>query len=307
MKDINQNIDLNLYRTFCAVVENKSFSKAAEKLFISQPAISYNIKELEKNLNVKLFYRAAKGVTLTTEGETLYYYIKNAYDYIYMGEQSVRDSQEILYGNIKIGVPAHIGMFYLSNKIEDFHNKYPNIKFYIQNRSTTDMVYMLERHQLDFIIDSYPIDKCNLELNIKKIVSLNTVFIGKTEYVNDNNIESIEKENIENLPLILPNSNTSTRKRFNQLFEKDNMFPNPIMEVSTTEMTLELLKKGIGIGWLIEDTVKKELNSKEFKKINTNIELPKIDIGIAYINDFLTYAPKRFIEEEILWMKEWLD
>ena len=54
MKDINQNIDLNLYKTFCAVVENKSFSKAAEKLFISQPAISYNIKELEKNLNVKM-------------------------------------------------------------------------------------------------------------------------------------------------------------------------------------------------------------------------------------------------------------
>lgn len=300
MKKINQNIDLNLYKTFCAVAENKSFSKAAEKIFISQPAISYNIKELEKNLNVKLFYRTSKGVTLTQEGETLYYYIKNAYDFIYLGEQSVRDSREILYGNIRIGVPAHIGMFYLSDKIEDFHKKYPNIKFYIQNRSTADMVYMLERHQLDFIIDSYPIDKCNVELNIKKIVSLNTVFIGKTDYVNNNNFESIDKEEIEKLPLILPNSNTSTRKKFNQIFEKDKISPNPIMEVSTTEMTLEILKKGIGIGWLIEDTVKKELNSNEFKKIKTNIKLPKIDIGIAYIDNFLTYAPKRFIEEEIL-------
>lgn len=300
MKKINQNIDLNLYKTFCAVAENKSFSKAAEKIFISQPAISYNIKELEKNLNVKLFYRTSKGVTLTQEGETLYYYIKNAYDFIYLGEQSVRDSQEILYGNIRIGVPAHIGMFYLSDKIEDFHKKYPNIKFYIQNRSTADMVYMLEKHQLDFIIDSYPIDKCNVELNIKKIVSLNTVFIGKTDYVNNNNFESIGKEEIERLPLILPNSNTSTRKKFNQIFEKDKTSPNPIMEVSTTEMTLEILKKGIGIGWLIEDAVKKELNSNEFKKIKTNIKLPKIDIGIAYIDDFLTYAPKRFIEEEIL-------
>lgn len=300
MKDICQNMDLNFYKIFCVVAEHKSFSKAAEKLFISQPAISYNIKELENNLNAKLFYRTSKGVTLTQEGETLYYYIKSAYDYIYLGEQSIRDSQEILYGNIKIGVPAHIGMFYLSEKIEDFHKKYPNIKFYIQNRSTADMVYMLERHQLDFIIDSYPIDKCNVELNIKKIVSLNTVFIGKTEYVEDNNIESIEMENIEKLPLILPNSNTSTRKRFNQLFENNNIYPNPIMEISTTEMTLEILKKGIGIGWLIEDTVKRNLRSKEFKKINTNIKLPKIDIGIAYIDDFLTYAPKRFIEEEIL-------
>ena len=136
MKDINQNIDLNLYKTFCAVVENKSFSKAAEKLFISQPAISYNIKELEKNLNVKLFYRISKGVMPTSEGEKLYYYIKSAYDFIYLGEQSIKDSQKKPNGNIRIGVPTHIGISYLSNKIESFYKKYPNIKFYIQNRST---------------------------------------------------------------------------------------------------------------------------------------------------------------------------
>lgn len=86
MENFSQNIDLNLYKIFYTVAESKSFSKAAEKLFISQPAISYNIKSLEKNLKVKLFFRTSKGVLLTPDGEKLYYYIKNAYDYIYLGE-----------------------------------------------------------------------------------------------------------------------------------------------------------------------------------------------------------------------------
>ena len=123
MNMFDKNIDFNLYKTFYIVTQCKSFSKASENLFVSQPAISYNIKELEKALDVKLFYRNAKGVTLTPEGENLYYYIKNACDYICLGEQSIKESKEMISGNIRIGVPTHIGISYLGDKIERFHKK----------------------------------------------------------------------------------------------------------------------------------------------------------------------------------------
>ncbi len=300
MNNFNDNMDLNLYKTFYAVTECKSFSKASEKLFISQPAISYNIKELEKGLNVKLFYRNSKGVTLTPEGETLYYYIKNAYDYIYLGEQSIKESKEMLSGSIRIGVPTHIGNSYLADKIERFNKKYPNIKFYIQNRSTTDMVYMLEKHQLDFIIDCFPIYKNNFDLVTKRIISLNTAFVGEADFVNQYGDKIMKKEEISELPLILPNEGTSVRQKIDEIFEKHNIKLNPIMEISTTEMTLKMIRKNIGIGWLIEDTVTEKLEKNKMKKIKVDIELPKIDIGIAYIENFITYAPERFIKEEIL-------
>ncbi len=300
MNIFNQNIDLNLYKTFYAVTQCKSFSKASEKLFISQPAISYNVKELEKALNVKLFYRNAKGVTLTPEGENLYYYIKNAYDYIYLGEQSIKESKEMISGNVRIGVPTHIGTSYLANKIERFHKKYPNIKFCIQNRSTTDMVYMLEKHQLDFIIDCFPICKNNLDLVTKKLISLNTAFVGETDFVDKFGNEVIKKENINEIPLILPNESASTRQKINEVFEQYNIKLNPIMEISTTEMTLKMIRRNIGIGWLIEDTVAEKLEKNRMKKVKVDIELPKIDIGIAYIENFVTYAPDRFIKEELI-------
>ena len=159
MEKINYEIDLNLYKTFYAVAQNKSFSKASEEIYISQPAISYSINKLEKQLGVKLFYRTTKGALLTPEGEELFGFVKTAYEYIYLGEQSIRNSKELISGTIRIGVPTHIGDFYLTKKVKDFHSKYPNILFSIQSRPTADMVYMLETHRLDFIIDSYPINK----------------------------------------------------------------------------------------------------------------------------------------------------
>ena len=70
------------------------------------------------------------------------------------------------------------------------------------------------------------------------------------------------------------------------------------MEISTTEMTLDVVKKGIGVGWIIENVLDDELK-KELFKLNLEVNLPKIDIEIAYINKFISYAAKKFIEEEI--------
>ena len=300
MIQFSANIDLNLYKTFYAVVEYRSFSKAAEEIYISQPAISRNIKVLEKNLNVQLFYRNSKGVTVTPEGERLYYYIKNAYDSIYLGERSIKESKKMISGNIRIGVPTYIANSYLVDKIEKFHNKYPNIKFHIQDRSTIDMVYMLEKHQLDFIIDSFPIEKNSLDLLTRKIISLDIIFVGETNFIQKYDSKTIDIDEINDIPLILPNKNTSSRKKLDQAFEKYKIKLDPVMEISTTEMTLKMIRKNIGVSWLIEDTVKEKLKKNRMKKLDINIELPKMDIGIAYVNNFLTYAPKRFIEEELL-------
>ncbi len=297
MSKFNQNVDLNLYKTFYAVAQNKSFSKASEDIYISQPAISYNISKLEEQLGVKLFYRTSKGAILTTEGEELFGYIKSAYEYIYLGEQSVKNSKELMTGNIKIGVPTHIGDFYLTQKVKDFHSKYPNILFSIQSRPTADMVYMLETHRLDFIIDSYPINKNNEDLNTKKLMSLNTILVTSKKY-KEKYKNVIKKGQIKNLPLILPSNNTSTRRAINAYFKKLNIKLNTVMEISTTEMSLDVVKKGIGIGWIIENVLNDELK-KDLFKLNLEIDLPKIDIEIAYIDKFISYAAKKFIEEEI--------
>ena len=75
MEIIENNIDLNAYKTFYVVAKWESFSKAASELYISQPAVSYSIKKLEEELNTKLFIRLNRGIKLTDAGEKLKFYV----------------------------------------------------------------------------------------------------------------------------------------------------------------------------------------------------------------------------------------
>jgi DNA-binding transcriptional LysR family regulator len=79
------NINYNLYKSFLVVYETKNISRAAEILYISQPAVSHNIKELEKQLNIQLFYKKSNGMSATSEAEILYKYISSAFNSIWKG------------------------------------------------------------------------------------------------------------------------------------------------------------------------------------------------------------------------------
>ena len=92
--------DLNLYKVFYIVSKCKNISHAAKKLFISQPAVSKSIKSLEHQLNVTLFYRNSKGVSLTKEGEILFEFIEKAYKEVSSGEDIIK---KLLNKEIGIG------------------------------------------------------------------------------------------------------------------------------------------------------------------------------------------------------------
>ena len=90
----NSNFDFNKYKAFYAVAETNSFSKAADLLHISQPAISYSVKELENQLGVKLFIREGKNVKLTDKGYKLLSYIQKAFNNIIMAERAIGENDK---------------------------------------------------------------------------------------------------------------------------------------------------------------------------------------------------------------------
>lgn len=246
MNIFDQNIDLNLYKTFCAVAETKSFSKAAEMLYVTQPAISHNVQTLENLLNTKLFHRGAKGVTLTSEAENLLVYIKMAYNYICMGEQNLKNSKELLQGEVRIGIPTHLASILLIDKLKEFKQKYPNIKLHVQSKSTKNLVLMLENHELDIIIDNYPITKERMDLNVNRMMSLETALVAGKELYNKYN-NKITPNTINEVPLILPNAQATTRKKLDEYLANRGIKLNPMMEISSTEIILKMVKEGIGI------------------------------------------------------------
>lgn len=102
MNFLKYNFDLNLYKVFLAVAQTKNISKAAEMLYISQPAISYDIKMLENALGGKLFYRTPKGVELTPEAEKLYNSVSNSFNTLSLGERLFTEDRNLDSGELFI-------------------------------------------------------------------------------------------------------------------------------------------------------------------------------------------------------------
>lgn len=287
------NTDYNLYKIFLYLFEEKSISKTASKLYVSQPAISYSLKELENQLGYTLFYRNSKGIEPTLEAKELYSYISTAFNILHDAEEHIKNLNSLNIGCIRIGTPSHIGIFYLSNYIADFRKIYPGIRFEIVCKSTSDMVEMLETRKLDLIVDTLPI---NSKKDVTKVTlaKLPNCFAYNKNIMKDVKIEKVE--DLKNYPLILPSATSSIRLKLDEYMESQNTKLLPILESWTTEIMVEMVREGVGIGYFVKNVIDTQSDKDNFEVITFDNDLPAVDVCCVYIDDFLTTATGKFIE-----------
>ena len=290
-----KNINLNLYKVFYDVAKYGSFSKTAEFTYTTQSAISKSIKKLEDELETKLFYRNNNGIELTEKGRELLFYVEKSYGNLLTAERIMLEAENLERGKLNIGLPSHIASFFFFDKIVDFHNKYPNIEITLMNGSTRALLELLDKHTIDFIIDTGPINTNNKDFDIIKLSTVKYSFIcNKNNYNNYKDINSIK--DLENIPLILPIEGTSNRKALNEIFHKNNVKPSKVMNIHKSEVILNAVDNNMGIGYIISNIVK---DNDKYKEIKIKETLPTTDIDVIFNKKFLTNAPKKFIEEYI--------
>ena len=223
-------INLNLYNIFYVVALSESISDASKKLFITQSAVSKAIKNLEEDLNTNLFYRNNKGVKLTDKGKELLFYVEEAFNNLVTAERTMIESQTLNKGKIAIGVPSQIGSFYIFEDITNFHKKYPNIEITIISKTTTQLLKLLERHEIDFIIDTSPINTKIDNIMIQPLIEVNNCFVIKADSsIFIDKIKSIS--DLANYPLVLPIKGTDNRKQLDKIFEKNNIELNNVINI----------------------------------------------------------------------------
>lgn len=291
----NKNINLNLYKVFYDVCKYGSFSKTAEYTYTTQSAISKSIKKLEEDLETQLFYRNSNGIELTDKGRELFYYVEKSYGNLLTAERIMLETENLERGKLNIGLPSHIASFFFFDKIIEFHEKYPNIEMTLISASTGQLLELIDKHEIDIIIDTAPINTNNKDLCVIELLTVKYGFIcTKDNYDKYKHIKSIK--DLEDVPLILPIKGTTNRKKLDSLFIKCNTMPKKIINIHTSEVILNAVNNNLGIGYIISDIVK---NNDDYRFIDIKEELPTADIVFAYDKKFLTTAPKRFIEEYI--------
>ena len=262
------NINFELFKVFYEVANEKSISKGAEKLMISQPAVTQSIKTLEGELGGQLFIRTPKGVILTNEGEILYNYIKEGMSYFINGSNKFTSLKKLESGVINIGATTIISEKVLMPYLKEYSNKYPNIIINIVNELTDNLIKKLRNGDLDILIMSMNAENNIKDLDIKKITDLNDIFVGSKEY-KDKKIKNILEENI-----LLQKYPSVSRVNFNNYLKENNLECSPKMEVVSHSLLTSFAENGFGIALLTKEFISDKLNTSLFE-IKTHLKIPK--------------------------------
>ncbi len=289
------NISLELYRIFYVVAKEGSVSKAADVLFISQPAITYQIKRLETQLGVNLFTRTKHGMVLTDEGKVLFGYVKNGLENISNGENALSNIKNLDSGTIRIGASITICRNILMPYLEEFHKKYPNIDIKINNNVSDNLMKELRNGNLDILVMFSPSNDTK-DLVIKPITEVQDIFVGNKEYYDLTN-DTKNIKDLKSYPLILPGVTSSSRTHLNNFLKENNVSLIPKLEVVSYSLIVDLIKSGFGIGYVTREFVKNELDNKSLYEIKTKEKAKKRSIVMVTMDKKEpNYSVKKLVE-----------
>ena len=284
---------MDAYRIFSEVAKHQSFSRAAKALYMTQPAVSQAIMNLERDLDIRLFTRTSKGVTLTTDGELLYEYVSSAINLIEVGEKKISESRDLMFGELKIGVGDTISRYYLLPFLAQFNSNSPNIKLKIINRTTLELVRMVKSGEIDIALCNLPVRDTALE--VLKCMDVHDIFVCGEKYAE---LASAPRtfEEIQKYPLIFLERKSNSRQYVEKHLALKGLKFAPELELGSHELLLEFAKYNFGVSCVIEEFSQEYLKKGLLKRVRLVEEIPERAIGFCYLKGVsLSAAVRKFV------------
>lgn len=297
-------MNLESYYIFYVVAKEKSITKAAANLYISQPAVTFQIKKLEQELGLPLFIRTKKGTILTKEGETFFKYVKTAIESLENGLSTLTNLKELDSGIIRIGASTTVSKYVLMPSLAKFHETYPNIEIKIENNLTENLLTDLRNGNLDLLLLNMPMEK-HQDIKITKVMDVEDIFVGNKKYY-ELTKGHVNLKDLNNYPLLFQKSPSNTREYLNNYLKNNHINLIPKMEVVSYNLIMEFVKNGFGISYATKEFIKDELERKELYEIKVTPKVPKRYIGIITLNNTIPNYSVRKLLEMMLEKKEWL-
>ena len=287
-------LNYELYKVFYQVAVDLSFSKAAENLFISQSAVSQNIKNLENELKTELFIRSTKNVQLTESGKLLFEHIEPAFNLIENGEKSIREINALERGEIHIGANDTISKDYLLPYLKKFHQLYPEVQIKITNRTSSTCIELLQQNKVDLIISNLPNPKITEQMEYQEIFKFNDIFIAAAEFKDLKNKEISLKE-LRNYPLLMLEAKTTTRKFLEKALTELDIKIEAAVELGSVDLLIEMTKIGLGIALVPEYCL--NLKNQDLFEVKTKEKLPARKLAVVKTKNIpLSKAAEKFLE-----------
>ena len=287
-------LNFNQLRIFYHVAKHKNFTRAAGDLFISQPAVTAQMKAFEAYCGLKLFKKKGRINWLTDEGNTLFEYAKTIFALEKDIENAIDDMRELKRGVLRIGTTKAYARYFMPLMLSTFHDKYPDIGIELNEGSSLEMTHTL----LDFKNEVAIIAKAEHVSGIRFIPFSREEMVVIT--APDHHLTrrgAIFFRDLAKEPFIMKDKGSGTRKLVDRLFAQNNCTPNILMEVNNAEFIKQLVQRGDGVSFLVREAVAAELSEGKLADVPLKGDKIYLDVSIAYLeNQHLSPSAKAFMD-----------
>ena len=286
------SVKLESYRVFKEVAEVGNITAAAQALYISQSAVSQSIKQLENDLQTRLFSRNSRGVTLTAEGRMLYEYVRSAMGLLETGEAKLSQTRELQMGQLIIGASDTVTSQFLLPYLDSFHREHPAIHIQIISGRSHKVLGLLRSGKVDIAFASTPTDMTSLETF--PCFPTHSIFVAGAGYPCDfDHVYSLEE--MSAFPLILLERKASSRLYLERFFLQNGLKLNPEIELGARSLLVDLAAIGFGVAGVTEEFVTRDLESGRLRQLKTSFQIPPRSVDMCMLRDVpQTAAAERF-------------
>ena len=289
-------VNLELYRVFYTVAKCGSLTKAAEELYISQPAVSQEIKQLETQLGGQLFNRTRKGMELSeTGGKQIFPLVEKALKLFDEVESKYSEIKDTATGVVRICASDTVSTHFLLPYIKAYHEKYPDVNLVLENCTSSETAELLKNKKGDVGFVNLPLDDSDINLS-SVVMQLHDTFVASPKFC-DLAKETVDLRRLQDYPLLMLELSTATRQAIVSFAHSQGIHLHPEIELASLELMTEMAKSGLGIACIPREFVKHEIENGSLVEIKTNPTLPSRAIGLALPKgDSMTFAVKEFVK-----------
>jgi len=249
---------------FYLVIKRKSFTRAAEELNVTQPAVTIQVKSLEKSLNLRLIQHIGKRIQLTEAGELLYQYSEKIFDLVSDANEKMRDFKRLMRGTLQIGTTKNYARYIMPSLLSEFQRRFPRIKVILDEGNSEDMAKSVLEKKNELAL----ISQLNLDRKIKSFFfsTVEFVLVASPEH-RFSQRRSISLRELNGEPVILREKGSGSRTAVLRKFQEYGIWPSVIIEASSLDFIVDYVKQNKAVSFMFEPDIKEELEKGILKVI----------------------------------------
>jgi len=296
-------VNFNQLKAFYYAIKYGSFSAAAEALYITQPAVTKQIQQLQATYGIKFLNRFGKRTVLTDAGEVLYDFADKIFQIESQAEESLRDFQQRKSGRLRIHASESFGAYYLPFIINLFRKKYPKIHVSVNIFPNQEIVENTVKLENDMGFISYPFE--HKKLVIQEVLEDRLVLIVPPSNPFSRK-KRLEPKKLNGQPVIMHEKGSASREIVDEFIRKNNLSVSISLELSNNEAIKRAVEEGIGVSLISENVVSEEVKRRRLKSIPLTDPTLKRKFYLIYHKDkYISQPFQMFISMVNQWASEY--